>query len=115
MYVKEKILVNEGDLFVFSSFPGNNASCRVKYQVGTNCTEMRFDCSSLEIPCNDDNNSIKIHTDMHQYQRYCNDTELNHEMTAEHHIWIRLVVEATAEARVNCTVSCSSVKTTTAN
>ena len=36
MYVKEKILVSEGDLFVFSSFPGNNASCRVKYQVNVN-------------------------------------------------------------------------------
>lgn len=101
-------------------------------KLGRDCTEMRFDCSSLDIPCNDDNNSIKIHTDMHQYQRYiwhflhssvlaiifcsryCNDTEINHEMTAEHHIWIRLVVEETAEARVNCTVSCSSIKTTKA-
>ena len=40
MYVKEKILVNEGDLFVFSSFPGNNASCRVKYQVMFKQTEI---------------------------------------------------------------------------
>lgn len=116
MYVKEKIEVGEGDIFKFSSSASSryNASCRVKYQPGPGCNEMSFVCSALEIPCDDPDNSIKIHTDLHQYQSYCHESDINHEMTAEHHIWIRLVVEAGAGARVNCTVSCSGNKTTTA-